>query len=1739
MPATAITNPVSGETLVGTEPQLEQTTSNACWRERLNMFTGRALTDTALDNEQLYRAGLLATLGQSVSPGTVKGLALTLDPTGTVLTLTAGYGIMPTGEDVVLNATLKTPISTLTVVNGSTSQLSAWQTVPASPFAGVLLLQPVVAQVSGQQMDTSGLPLIVSGNLGASCAQDPSEYPFDDWQIADAVQLVFMPWPAGATNLPLPELAPQATLRNRLAYTIFEAESMLGPDDQLPWATAGVPVGLIAFDNTAAWAPLFVDCSSVVRAGGLPRSRFVLPAQPEMLEQWLPATSFAEGDYIIDPKGNVQIVQSEYGTTGLKAPGWGSSLGDTTDDGTLVWKQNGPSAWSAATEFAAGQFIFDPDGYQQTVTQAGITGAKPPVWNGVFLPTTDGTVVWINDGSGAQPIVQSAQAQAQVFQLSEQLSQMLAQGAPITNLSEIFPTLPPSGILPVSAVNFTNQSAPWLPPNWSVTAAPVKLEELEGVIETGMMLAPLPAETTAPADSADLEPVEILIPLPDAVYDPDILVIDTPPAVFQQEVDAATSARNLTLQQIATVQLEMNALFLAIGPNTPSNPNVVDTDAGLTAGEVAGRQTPPPYTPTAQETFGTALQSTWLASLPYTAGEYVIDGNGTIQVVQAAGTTGAQPPIWNTAVADTTTDAGVTWLNNGPWSWQPNTAYVEGQFVVDQDGFRQVVTAAGNSADSAPGWDDGAGKTTLDGIVWQAGGNELWHPDTLYNAGNLILDVAGNVQIVQTGGISGDSVPSPWNLTAGQTTADGGVVWQNLGHGSWQANSSFSAGQAIVDGNGEIQTVLVGGTSGAKPPAWQEGASATTNDASIAWSNAGSMQWQAGRQYPPGSIVLDSNGYLQTTVAGGTSADAANAAPNAAPGWSTTPGATTTDGNISWVFMACQSTDVQQLLAAAPQSASFTNAAGAAETLPLLNSTDTGLLQYGGNGLQALITSLNARISSINDLLDTSFLTAQTDIYRYRQNVLGATSAATLATSPILANIATGDTAAATSANLQGYLSTILPASTTTSTAGASTTTTTEPIAYQPVGTFVKADTNLFATAGATGLLRDEVVRKAVLATPASSPAATRIAGETSNIGKVTTGFENVTSIGKVATSVGKLATSFGATPIESTILKTVDFTSPAKILIPNQTVAATSADITGQSPLPGAQLNLRTLTIAQRLQQSPSQEALFYSISNRLNFLQSLQSLQTPAGDPYLVVDDLPILVDGAPTTSVPPGIGTTSYLYSAWRAGGATQATIQSAIQGPYTSNDVSEATLYSIGIRVLEQHVMFLRALEARVQQYSNFVAQCQTALSNMQGDIQQGQTYLAHLNNNLLQARQNFAFTTALLSDELTLVASVNAQRQQILATQVPLIAYTRARTLEATDTAPSRQLLPANIANPVPACLQQTVSVPPELREIIGQLREAPANWLPAAAAQVARLQRPVLLQKLALDVQSRAVMMTNAISLPSSSAGEPGPYAPAISNMYSANAAVFSSFQVQRASTQPASLASMSWSMQVANLQNNAALNDLISSDAAYTEVSNAVARLIQQVSSVATCLYTRVSAALPVDRLAWAEYLSGSGASVALQSLAILPSWNALDYTDRQQMQMLVDWLFQQIDNSNTQAMAFMSDVVRTAILLASDVPLDNIIPSNISQRVLPALGGLVTINLSSDRIASGMFVQLYSGGNLTARAVVTDLDATTVSATVTDVYSPNTYLNASDVAHVTAQTPEAVAMRSVFGQS
>ncbi len=1291
MSVTPIQDALPGEDLIGIEPELLQQVDPG-WLHRLSLFTGRTLTATALQSEQTYRAGRLAILGQCVTQGTVKGLELSADLTAAdpTLQVTPGYGISATGEDVALTRTLRTTLGSLQVVDPQTGAvISAFtdyvKNASNTNYAGVLLLQPITGQVSGASIDTGSLPLIVSGNLDASCDQDPDEYAFEDWQIVDGVRLVLVAWPASPASLALPSPAPAVSWRNRLAYAVFNAEMALQRDDRLPWETLGVPVALVGFDST--WKAQFVDRSAVVRAGGLPRTRYVLPAQP--------------------------------------------------------------------------------------------TVASTPL------------------------MVQPALAQARVSQFAEQISALPA----LTNVVPAFAFLPPCGVLPAAAMDFVHQEGLWFPPNWTLTVGPVHQEEVETALLSGM--------TALPLDVTQNESVEVLVPLPDAVYDPDILIRETVDPAFQSAVDSANVELAGDLQHRKAIQQEANALSQVL-TGAPTAP-LYNLDAGLTPAEIAARDAQV-YTPTSTETFGTKL----------TAGVYASQDYQTLL---------------------------------------------------------------------------------------------------------------------------GDAAKPPYTL--------------------------------FQDGNGN-------------------------------------------------------------TLA--------------------TP-------------------------------------------LPLFSPTD--LNDMALNGLPHFINLINGRISKANDLLDLSFLTAQSDIYRFRQYVLGSAGATALAVSPIAAEIATGESAASTAANLHNYLSSILPVDSPST----PTTTTTPPPTTTGATIFIKQPAFTATKLAATLRPISSVI----------SPTAFRVSSTAavSNLVKATTAVNPA-----ITAASAKLSATF--TPL-----------APGSVSQP-----ASTTDVLASSPLVGAQLNLRTLTVAQRLANPPSQEGLFYAVGNRLALLQLLADLE-------ITIDDIPILVDtppgpvppaGQPTTTMPPGAVATypqpTIADLRPSADPVRRALVLNAVQTPVISSplnqDPDEASLFSTGLHVLEQHSQLLRAIEARIQQYQDFLTECGTALANIQTFLPQAQTLLTQLENDLAQARQDLTFTTALLNDETQRVANVNAQRAYTLQTYVQVVAFTRPRTLVTVADVPSRQLVPGNIVSPVPACLQQSVAIPPELREIVALMREAPVNWMPSIQALLNRLERPSLLQEVAFSAQARASMLLQLPARVSSAASEPGVYAPTIASVYSANQQAFRSLQTQRAAFQPIQLVGQSWISQVQVLQTITAVNDLISSAAVHAEIVNATSRLMQQISSVATCVYARANQALPVNRLAWAEFLRGQGLTVELQSLAVLPSWNTQDYIARQQMQLLVDWLFQQIDATNSTAVAFMSDVVRVAILLASDAPADEVINGAVTLATTPKVGGIVTLNLPSDRIAHGMYVQLYSAGVLSAQAVVSDLDSSSVRATVTQVYKTGVALQANDVARFTAQAPQAVALRA-----
>jgi hypothetical protein len=331
MKVSRILNPLAGERVVGVDPTMKPN-FEADWRRRLNLYTGRSLSDTALTTEQEGRAGRLATRGQMVSPGVISGLEvetqseIVRDQTTETLTTTffyqvsSGMGIAASGEDVVvsrplrmdvLNVRIYAPTSIIAAITrapegggglpiGPLEESEGRRRIVSSPDAiepraagdmltplalgaleartlgpplreligkeidgsvpraGILLLQPVVAEVVGEFDDND------------PCEQDPQNFAFEDWGLVDGARLVLYIWPTELSPLPVAD----AQMRNNLAYIIFDEERHYGPEQLLPWQEIGVPIGLVGFD--AEWKPTFVDRYSVVRAGGKPRRRSML-----------------------------------------------------------------------------------------------------------------------------------------------------------------------------------------------------------------------------------------------------------------------------------------------------------------------------------------------------------------------------------------------------------------------------------------------------------------------------------------------------------------------------------------------------------------------------------------------------------------------------------------------------------------------------------------------------------------------------------------------------------------------------------------------------------------------------------------------------------------------------------------------------------------------------------------------------------------------------------------------------------------------------------------------------------------------------------------------------------------------------------------------------------------------------------------------------------------------------------------------------------------------------------------------------------------------------------------------------------------------------------------------------------------------------------------------------------------------------------------------------------------------
>lgn len=771
------------------------------------------------------------------------------------------------------------------------------------------------------------------------------------------------------------------------------------------------------------------------------------------------------------------------------------------------------------------------------------------------------------------------------------------------------------------------------------------------------------------------------------------------------------------------------------------------------------------------------------------------------------------------------------------------------------------------------------------------------------------------------------------------------------------------------------------------------------------------------------------------------------------------------------VFQGAMTEEERDTLLALSSDVSYQNAVDRLFT----RSQDDELAQLDRLGLQEFIQFLQRKTARANDTIDLGFLRVQTDVYRMRQLMLGNLAGTRLATSPALATIAKGESAAATRENVNSYW---------------------ESARGQMVSGSATPSGEVGGESGAE---------------PAGSPTfGTRALslGDLSTGGGGTTRFGGGTSFDISAGSIEAIST-VGIQPTgpiqEAALGDVVRFASGAGTSALFQTTATTE-DVLGQTPIIGQAQDFRTVTVAERLQEPAAPEAKNYTVASKYEVVNGLASLD-------IAIEDLTI-----------PGFRSdgqdVSRDFGSIREGNlATE--ILGGVHDP-NPTDGDEAAFFAVGVKALENTIATLRIVEGRVQSYRSAVRLCQTALRAIEGLIREVDGRLAIIDDQLAEARHDVAVARALLAEETQRIASINERRDRIVAEHVTFLAYRRPRTTALSIEAPVRSLLPGLTEEPVPACLARRLDPPPELRAMTDLLRDVPVKWLPDLQLLLTRLDRPEILRETIEFAKVRAQTIRPVAGTGPSASLSGGLFGQTLTKVFAAQESVLTTHRLQTARFDLGILAGQSWTATRDRAQDVLTLGDLIDGRHRRSDVAEAAARRLADIGHIATCLYGQFGDVLPSLRLDWAQRLSQFDAPINLRNLAVLPRWGEIDVLDRREMQTLVDWLYQRVDPHQADAVALINDLVRVCILLASHAPVSQIIAGQVPQPTVVRPGsridlGILTAHLPKVRV--GMQVLMYTGNQVVARGVVEDLAAGQAATRVTQTSGASVNLDQNAV--------------------
>lgn len=250
--------------------------------------------------------------------------------------------------------------------------------------------------------------------------------------------------------------------------------------------------------------------------------------------------------------------------------------------------------------------------------------------------------------------------------------------------------------------------------------------------------------------------------------------------------------------------------------------------------------------------------------------------------------------------------------------------------------------------------------------------------------------------------------------------------------------------------------------------------------------------------------------------------------------------------------------------------------------------TLTGAMPASGRrGLAPLISDLDGAISKADDFIDFGYTRVQADIYRLRQSILDNDEATKLATFPVLAGIAKGSNAMATNRGLLDHFK-----------SAKATVAAPAPVQDPP------ADAPAFL--GGTMM--------AVRLLPLTVNFASTTTNDTSAGGGTAIGGISYVDRHVLADTAFKYSAQGYATTLETSSAKYVDVFNESRAMAVDElafsSVMETRAGITLASAIPGASRDLRTVTIAARLEESAAVSARLSALRVKADTLNTLNGL-------------------------------------------------------------------------------------------------------------------------------------------------------------------------------------------------------------------------------------------------------------------------------------------------------------------------------------------------------------------------------------------------------------------------------------------------------------------------------------------------------------------------------------------------